>query len=219
MNKISKILRCSLVILLLLSLTLCLYGCYAAGAIANIAIPKRAEAKYAGLAEQSAGVMVWVDRAAKFEWESIQIDLANQIQNKLSGNPAKELKGTTWPVSAGFVLRYQVEHPGIEAIPITDTAPKLGVSRLIYVEVEQFSTRAEATYQMFRGSVTATLRVVEVSGGTAKIGYEEAGIRAFFPPKSPPDGVVNATDAVIYRGTIATLAQEIADRLASRDLN
>jgi hypothetical protein len=84
------------------------------------------------------------------------------------------------------------------------------------VEIEQFSTRAD-TYQMYRGTVVATLKIVEVNGADTKIAYEEGGIRANFPPKSPPEGVLNATDATMYHGTIAALSQAIVDRLATRE--
>ena len=44
-------------------------------------------------------------------------------------------------------------------MPIENIAPRLGVSRLIYIEVEDFSTRAAASISLFRGSMMATVRV------------------------------------------------------------
>lgn len=199
----------------MLMLALC-SGCQAIGALANIA-PKHTEAKYAGLAGQSAGVMVWADRAAKLEWPSIQLDLANQVQNHLYANKAAELKGTTWPQQPGSIVRYQLDHPGIEAVPVTEVAPKLGVNRLIYIEIQRFTTRSDEAYQMYRGNVTMTLRVVAVNGNQASMAYEEEGINAFYPPKSTAEGVLNQTDVGIYRGTIAAAADAIVDRLASHD--
>ena len=55
-------------------------------------------------------------------------------------------------------MRYQLDHPEVDTMPIGDIAPRLGVSRLIYIEVERFSTRADASISLFRGSIMATER-------------------------------------------------------------
>src|SRR5437588_307573 len=81
-----------------------------------------------------------------------------------------------------------LDPPSVEMKNVTEVAPRLGVTRLIYVEVEDFGTRAPASIELFRGSMTATLKVVEVSGDNAKVGYEENGIKAVYPPHVPEDG-------------------------------
>jgi hypothetical protein len=189
-------------------------GCGVLGVIAHAA-PQYQNAVYSGLAGHSTGVMVWADRGVRVDWSTIQVDLARNIQDLLQKSDAKELKGTTWPVQPGSIARYQMDHPGIEATPITDVAPKLGVQRLIYIEIESFSTRSEMSLQMYRGSATMTLKIIEVEGNQSKIAYEESNIRAFFPEKGPPEGVLNATDVVMYRGTVVTMARQIVDRLAT----
>jgi len=112
-------------------------------------------------------------------------------------------------------VRYQKEHPAIDAVPITDTAPKLFVSRLVYIELASISTRGDASVQMFRGSAIASLKVIEVHDNHAQVAYEESDIHATFPPKSPPEGVVNSSDVVMYRGTLDALANQIVDRLTT----
>lgn len=194
-------------------------GCGAIGVAVDRLAPRTVHAKYQGLAGQSVAVMVWADRAIKLEHDSVQSDLANALQNQLFASSAKELKGTTWPWPAESVVRYQLDHPGIESQPITQVAPRLGVSRpvtrLIYVEIERLSTRSDASSQLFRGNISANLKIVEIAGKDAKIGYEETGITAVFPPKSPPEGVLNSNDYDIYRGTVGMLAREIIHRLVS----
>ncbi len=210
--------RAFLFILLPSSFILCYcVGCGAVGALAH-AVPQYKAPAYSGLSGQPVGVMVWADRGVRIDWSSIQFDLANLLQDKLQKSDAKELKGVTWPVLPASIVRYQRDHPGIEAMPITDVAPKLGVSRLIYVEIEGFSTRSESSLQMFRGNAIATLKIVEVNGGEAKVAYQENGVRAFFPAKSPPEGILNANDALMYRGTVVALADEIVKRLTTYEI-
>lgn len=193
-------------------------GCGAVGVLAS-KMPQYTEPQYFGLSGQSVGVMVWADRGARVDFPSIQLDLATTVQNRLRVSKDKNVKDTTWPVLPASIVRYQREHPAVELSPITETAPKLGVSRLIYIEVGSISTRSEASLQMYRGNALATLRVIEVNGGVAKVAYEEPNIRAIYPPRSPPDGVLNADDATIYRGTIAALAEQIANRFVRHESN
>lgn len=200
--------------LLVLSLLLAnATGCGVVGVIAHATADRRVQPKYTGLAGQSISVMVWADRAIKIEWDRIHSDLANQIQSRLYGHKAKVLEGATWPWPPESVVRYQLDHPGIEALPITDVAPKLGITRLIYVEVDRLTTRGEAAAQMYRGQITATLKIIEVEGKQGKVAYEETGITAIFPKKSPAEGVLNSNDVDIYRGTVVSLAEEIVNRL------
>lgn len=208
-----------IVLILLYASILCISGCTWVGAMAGpskeMESPEKGKPHYAGLAGHSAAVMVWADRAAKVEWPSIQLDLASQIQNKLYANKSSELKGTTWPRQPSSVVRYQLDHPDVDASPVTEVAPRLGISRLIYVEVSSFSTRSDASFEMYRGSAIASVKVIEVEGTQTKVGYSESSIRATFPPKATAEGVFNSTDAIMYRGVIAALAKEIAGRFSS----
>lgn len=194
-----------------------LTGCAPVSAVAN-AMPESKNAAYSGLAGQSIAVMVWADRGIRIDWPSIQLDLANVVQNKIRGSGAPEIKDSTFPVPPASIVKYQRDYPATESMPITETAPKFGASRLIYIELTSFSTRSAASLQMFRGNATAMVRVMEVSGNQAVVGYEESNIKAFYPPKSPPDGVLNSDDTIIYRGTIAALGEEIAHRLTTHEV-
>jgi hypothetical protein len=204
----------ALLLLLPFSFFLFLPGCQIASVIANAA-PEQHPASYTGLAGQSVGVMVWADRGVRIDWPRIQIDLATLVQNRLRTSGAPEVKDSTWPAQPASIVKFQHDYPSTELAPITETATKLGVSRLIYIEVQGLSTRAAASLMMYRGSVNATVKVVEVTGGQAKIGYEEPDIKAVYPPKSPEDGVVNGEDTAMYRGVVAELATQIVHRFTS----
>lgn len=207
------------------ALCLSLPGCNLLGLGAQLAPPPMVDAQYKGMAGQSVGVMVWADRGVRIDWSPIRMDLANSIQVLLSpkkpskeGKPPKEIKefkGATFPVLPKSIVRYQDDHPEIEGEPITDVAPRLTVTRLIYVEIEDFATRAPGAVDLYRGSASATLKIVEVDPQTktAKVAYEENGITAEFPRNAPEDGVAGAGDQKMYVGTIKALAEEIVKRL------
>jgi hypothetical protein len=196
-----------------------LSGCALVGAAAyKLQPPETIKPQYTNLAGQSIGVMIWIDRGIRIDWPGLQLDLANSIDKKLRDqtadekgkNHAKTVLGSTYPVMPASIIRYQKDHPDIEALPITDVAPKFGVSRLIYVEVEDFDTRSDRTVELFRGSAKATVRVIEIDqDGKAKVAWEKNNVTASFPPKSPPEGVPNLGDARTYVGLVDAFSTEI----------
>lgn len=201
-------------VLLSSALSLSSSGCTLLG-FAAYAMPRPdVQPKYTGMTGQTVGVMVWADRGIRIDWPTVQLDLANAIQKKLSNeatkkDPPKVLKGTTFPVQAASIVRYQKDHPEIDARPITEIAPRLGVSRLIYVELEDFATRSDMSVDLFRGTANATIRVLEIDGGVAKVGFEQNNVRAAFPQKAPKEGIPGAGDQRIYAGIIDAFATEV----------
>jgi hypothetical protein len=206
---------------ILASLLIFLPGCIAAGFIAQ-ALPKPpVKAAYTGLQNQTVAVMVWADRGIRIDFPRIALDTATGIQNRLTnpvddkGKPkgmSRELKGARFPYIPASVVRYQVEHPEVEGMAITEVAPKLGVSRLIYLEIEQFQTRSDSAVELYRGTMIGTLRVVEVTDGVAKVAYEENDVRVDFPKKAREEGVPELGDSKTYVGTINIFAQEVVNR-------
>jgi hypothetical protein len=204
----------------LLPLLLLPAGCNYLAAAAALT-PVYQNAKYNGLANQSIGVMVWADRGVSIDWPDIQLDTAGSLQDKLQASQkakVPELKGTTWPVLPASIVRYQRDHPEIEAYPITDTAPKLGVTRLIYIEIQEFRTRSETAVELYRGSMSANIKILEIADGHAKIGYEEDGVRVVFPKRSPPEGAMEGLDTQIYGGTLDEYSNAICARLIRHEV-
>jgi len=195
--------------------SLLLNGCAAVGVAAHALPPATILPAYDGLLGQSVGVMVWADRGVRIDFAAIQVDLANAVQKRLeaAAPKAKQLKGTTFPVKPASIVRYQQDHPEIDGSPVNMVAPKLGVTRLVYVEIESFATRSELSVDLFKGTSSASMKVLEVNGTNVKTGYNESGIRVSFPPKAPREGIPNVGDGKIYGGTIDALATQIANRL------
>jgi hypothetical protein len=205
---------------LVCSVLLTLAGGCAIFGLAARAIPQIEHAKYKGLQGQTVGVMVWADRAVRIDYPTLRVDIGNGVQSKLAAaSKAKDLEGTTYPVRPDSIVRYQKDHPESEALPVAEIAPRLGVSRLIYVEVEEFQTRSEASMELFRGAITATVRVIEVyPDGTAKQAFEQNNVQAVYPPTAPPEGVPNANDYKIYLGTLEAFTTEVRNLFIAHEV-
>jgi hypothetical protein len=194
------------------------------------AIPKP-ERQYAGLKGQSAAVMVWTDWRTRTEYPRIQLDMARLTQARLEkmyppverpskdDRKQKELVNVVDFINPASVARFQRERPETEGQPIVQVAPRLGVSRVLYIELESFDAHAPQSIMLLKGSARATLRVVEVSpDGLATVAFEESGIEVNFPPNAP-EGVIpdeNRTVRTIYQGTLDRLAEAVAVRFSEK---
>lgn len=189
-----------------------LAGCQLVG-IAASAVPRYESANYDGLRGQTVGVMVDVDEAVTIDWPELRLDVAAGIQDKLQQaqkGKSKELADAQFPYPPASVVRFQREHPETQGQPVVSIAPRLGgISRLIYLEMEDFQTHPSSSFDLFRGSATVRVKVVEVTNGRGKIGFEDT-VRVVFPPNAPEDGIPNANEYAIYRGTVDQLTTEVA---------
>jgi hypothetical protein len=199
---------------LLMWLAGCATGCTLLGAVAGKAPPPVVEAQYEGLAGQTVAVMVWADRGLQIDYPSLQLDMANSLTAKLRAHSDKKkpLEGATFPHSPESVARFQLEHPETEFEPVELTAVRLGVTRVIYVEIDDLSTRSELSGELFRGAATGSIKVVEVAGGKGKVVYEERDVSVLFPPSTPPEGLPRGNDYQMYVGVVDTLAERFQNR-------
>lgn len=202
---------------------LLLSGCAIFGVVAAKMAPlPTIQPRYANLGGQSAAIMIWTDPGIELDYPSLPLDLGSAIQKKLldvaAADPKrqKHLKDMTFPYPAASVVRFQQEHPEIEGQPVVEVAPRLsGITRLIYIEIDSFQTRAESAIELYRGEVTANLKVIEIENGKGTVAYSESGVTAIFPPKSPAEGVPNSTDLRIYRGVVDEFSTEVVCRFIS----
>jgi hypothetical protein len=206
-------LRTALVLCLLaLVIAPCLLGCAALGLLASMAPAAAIPAKYKGLSDHTVAVMVWVDRGIRIDWPQIQLDAANGIQAKLQAATNKpELSHAKFPLSAATVVRFQEEHQEWGADSIEEIAPRLGVSRVVYVEIDGFQTRSDAAVELFRGTITGTVRVLEISNGKARVVYTEEDLRTIYPTKAPEEGVTSLGDFETYRKTMEAFNTNVAN--------
>jgi hypothetical protein len=119
------------------------------------------------------------------------------------------------------VADYQRNHPTLRGRPLTEFAGDLGVTRVVYVELRSFSTRSNASVDLFRGKGVADVHVVEVDlkkPGSAKETWKQENINAKYPEQGGEGenvGVFETPDInaqSVYVGTIQALGLEIAEQ-------
>jgi hypothetical protein len=195
-----------------------LSGCVILGLMGKALPEKTVPARYTGLSGQTVAVMVWADTTGvQIDWPSIHLDAAHGIQSKLieaqtAGKP-KELENTKFTVDPAAVVEYQKDHPELVAESIEDVAPRLGVTRLVYLEIHGFQTRADSAVDLFRGTATGSIKVVEVTNGKARVAFTDDSLRVQFPKLGPEEGMPDSTDDAMYRGTLDSLTTQAVLRL------
>lgn len=199
-------------VLMVPSLSGCAVFAQIAGAIPNVEKPN-----YKNMANQSVAVMVWAEESGvRVEWPRIHLDLAGMVQSKLQKMQKEykpdELKLTRFPVSAASVAKYQEEHPEIAAQSIEEVAPKLGVSRVIYIEIHVFQTRPDQANELFRGTMSGSVRVIEVVNGKGRETFNDDSIRVTYPRSSTDEGLPAIGDFAIYNGTLDGFAEEVCKK-------
>jgi hypothetical protein len=214
-----KLLGCSLALAIslgALGIAVGAGGCNVIGLASYVAPSPTIGAAYKKLAGQKVAVMVWTDRAMAIDWPTLQLDVSRGINSRLEDSakqksPPKELEGTKFAMPES-VIRYQRDHPEFETQSITDVAPRMDITRLIYVEVEQFSTRPEESLELFRGSITANLKVIEVVDGKGKIAFQKDKVHILFPEKGNAEGLPGMSDLSIYEKTIQAFSTEVVNQ-------
>jgi len=193
-------------------------GCSAIGVAAQALPEPDVPARYANLKGHSVAALVWLPRGLETDYPALRLDLTSGILAQLKQAQAAgrgDLKGASFPHIPASLVRFQQDHPELEQSPITSVAPRLGVQRLIYVEVENFQTRSDQAVELFRGSATVSIKLVEVEGNAAKVAYQESGQTVTYPPSAPAEGVPSVGDARIYRGTVELLGGAVARKFFS----
>jgi hypothetical protein len=202
-------------------------GCTVVGAISGTvghALPNYVAPAYSGLAGQRVAVMIWVEQGVRADFPYLALDVAAGIQERLKSlqqsDKPKELEKTTFPIRPDTIIRYQEDHPELEDAPLVQTAARLNVDRLIYLEIDSFSTRSEASIDLYRGSIDAAqLQVLEIGNGTAKSVFRENNIKVVYPKKDPTEGEPEGNDAKVYKNTLDAFTTQIAERFYTHDTN
>jgi len=87
---------------------------------------------------------------------------------------------------------------------------------LIFIELQDFSTHSGAE-ELYRGSLSGSLKVIEMKDGKATVAYTENNIDVIYPKDSPKDGLPIGTDNTITQGTVDTFTTELAKRFYPHD--
>ncbi len=118
--------------------------------------------KYAKLQDKSFAVIVAADRSIQSEYPSVVTIITAEMSKRLAENA-----GSNGVLPAAEVLRYQSQHPGWVAKPLGDLAKTLGVDRVVYVDLQDFSMTDPGNPYVYNGVASGVIHVAEVESEVA----------------------------------------------------
>jgi hypothetical protein len=195
-------------------------GCEALGVVAQDASNMQSVApSYTGFKGQDVAIMVWADEGVSMDHPRITADVAGGLKDKLQqGVDAKvdELKNTTF-FSVPRVLQYQEAHPEAQTDPAEQVAVQFPVRRLIYIEVQSLSLHPGESADLWRGNIVASVKVVEIDHGKAKVVYNDDNVSAIYPEHAPPEGLPNMSDDQVYEKSVDGLTTALGKLFITHD--
>lgn len=199
-------------------------GCAILGVAAAKAPPPTVPAAYDDLTGHTAAVWVWVDQRIDLDYPSLWLEVGTRLQKTLetardagSARQQRELEGLDFKVKAASFARYK-DDPAIRMTSARTLAPRLGVERVIFVEIVGFATEGGMTAGMWRGEATVNVQVfaVDPKSGEAELVFDDPNRRIAFPDA---DGVVPGGTRLgadrTYTGLVLQIVHDVAERFLS----
>lgn len=209
-------------------------GCNIAGAVASKLPPPTVKPAYEGLANESTAVIVWAAPEVAVDYPGLAVQIGKRIEQNLKsardagGRGAQEtLENLSFPYPTESFVRYFKEDPTLSMMPSRDIAALAGTSRVIYVEIDRFTTRGGAAQGLVRGVANVNLTVYEIDDpitatdegslasrppAPAREAYREAAIRVAFPEDGPEEGSNTLSPQRAYAGLIMGIADAVSKR-------
>jgi hypothetical protein len=140
-------------------------GCVLAGWVAAGAKelqetrPRKVEAAYKGLEGKSFAVVVSCDRAVQADHPGVMEELTARITERLEQNA-----GAKGRIRADRLLAYLYDNPRWVAMSPSDLARRLGVDRLVYIELLEYQLNDPGNQYLWKGVAAGRVGVIEADG-------------------------------------------------------
>lgn len=195
--------------LILLSAMMALTGCQAAGVVAHgIAGGDRevqVNAQYKALQGKSVAVLVAADEAMLYRYPH----LPKAVSQAVSAQIAASVPGVTM-TTPKQITDFQAKNPYWTTLGHARLIQRLGVQRLVYIDVSDFSTHEPGNTYSWQGMIVANVGVVEAESSAPENLSFNTVVRADYPEKSSSMGVLDSNDATIQMGTLQVFARKTA---------
>jgi len=138
-------------------------GCAAAGFVAEAVArgPKQVNIKaaYTGLESRRVAVLVTVTEATLFEYPEAPVKVGRAVSARIAANvPGSHL------VTPVQIAAFQKANPHWDSVPGSALIERLGVDRLVMIDLSEYSTHEPGNAHVFRGVVVGNVDVLEGDG-------------------------------------------------------
>jgi hypothetical protein len=185
-----------------------LSGCQAVGFVAS-EIHRNGDhevkTKYHGLDNKNFAVIVAADRAIQADFPDAVTLITAAVARRLA-DPANGI-GASGMVAPDDVLKFQAQHPGWVSMSPVEVAKKLGVDRLVFIDLQEYTLTDPGNPYLWAGRAAATVGVVEADSDLG----QDMAFREYISVKFPDN---DSTSPQEMPGT--TVQQRLLNRFVDR---
>lgn len=184
-------------------------GCQAAGYVAHAVAggdppPVNVTAEYTGLDNRMVAVIVAADPSLMYQHASAQHEIGTAVSYAIADCvPGVKV------VDPADMTAFRNANPYWTTAPYGELIEKLGVERLVVVDLHEFRLNEPGNSVMFRGVINGTVEVVEAESADPDTPVYSQLVTAAFPPNRP-HGVPEANPATIRKGAVDLFAMATA---------
>ncbi len=193
--------------LLLLSLPLVTAGCHALA----LFLPeptKTVKAEYPYLTDKKLCVVVRAPDEMVFEYPNLQLEIADHVRVAFEGN----VRGLSL-VEPKKIVDFQRSDPAWETMDPAALGKKFEADRVLEIDLTQYSTREPDSPYLYRGHITAAVRIYNTEYPNTQHAYESE-VRTVYPPDGP--GKYGTNDRVIRGAMLDAFGQDVAAKFYDR---
>lgn len=179
-------------------------GCEAAGYVADVFSPDKktvnVTGEYFGLNNQSVAVLVSADLPVLEAYPHAPLEVSSALSEVIAANvPGVKVKD---PIA---VSQFQTRNIYWSTESYGKLAEKLGVNRLVVVELFKYQTRIPGNAEQYRGVIQARVEVSEADGPTPHNPSYTTDVEAAYPNYTT-EGIPYANELAIRKGMLDQFA-------------
>lgn len=195
--------------LLLLAATCATAGCRALALI----LPEQTKtvaAEYPYLADKKVCIVVRAPDELLFEYPNVPWEVADHVRLALETN----VRGVS-VVDPKKIVDFQRSDPSWETMDPAALGKKFGADRVLEIDLTQYTTREPESPHLYRGHISAAVRVYNTEYANAQHAYQ-ADVRTAHPAEGP--GQYGANDRAIRGATMDAFGQDVANKFYDRQV-
>lgn len=190
-------------VVLLLPLLACSSGCQLMGLLGPD-VTKTVPADYPYLTGKRVCIVVHAGMETLSVYPHVQWEVADHVRVLLEAN----VKGAT-VVEPRKIVDFQRSNADWEKMDPAALGKRFAADRVLEVELTQYTTREPESDYMYRGHISAALRVFNTEYPKSQPAYQSQ-VQTVYPPSGP--GQWGTDDRAIRRATMETFAQDVVNK-------
>ncbi|MEX0777813.1 MAG: hypothetical protein WD042_19095 [Phycisphaeraceae bacterium] len=164
----------------------------------------KVDAQYRGLAGRSVAVVVAADEYVLYEFPNAPLAVGQVVSSEL----VTHIPGLR-VTDPRQVVDFQRANPYWATLPYGALVKRLGVERIVYVDLSQYSTHEPGNASLWQGVIAGGVSVVEAEAADPNNLAFSHAIRAAFP-EGREIGVTGADNQTVEIGVLKTFAKKVA---------